>query len=166
MIETYARPIITTILTLMKEAFGRAEFKHFYDGDPIYIPAQNLPCMIVDKQSTSLPGQAPTGKMRFIHTITIQAEFDKRPEFNKNPNQVYLRAKLEQIAEGIDPATGEIGEQTIVGILQRNFTILNQANGQALEVNYGLFPRGQDVLTQGVTVTATIREDRIISGRS
>jgi hypothetical protein len=167
MIETYLRPISTTIIELMQAAFGPAGalFQHYYDGDPVHIPAQNLPCMIIEKQSTVLPGQAPTGMMRLDHTITIQAEFDKRPEFNKNPKQVYLRAKLEQIAEGIDPNTGEVGLQTIVGVLQRNFTLRQQANGQTLEINYALFPRGRDVLTQGVTVTATIREDRILTGR-
>lgn len=159
------RPIPTKIIELMKANFGGI-FKEIYDGDPVYIPQQYLPCLIVDTQTTNVDAsKAPTGMVHLEHVITIQAEFDKRADFNKPAKEVFLKAKLEALAEGIDTATGQLGEQTILGILQRNFTLERLASGQNVEINYGLFPRGKDVVTQGVTVTVVVDERRMMSGR-
>lgn len=160
----YTRPITDKILELMKEAFG-STFKAYYDGDPVYIPVQSLPCLIVDKQSTTDTGNSPTGMITLAHTIVIKAEFDKRSEFNKRPDQVYLKKTLEELAEGIDPNTNELGTQTIAGLLQRNFTLDRLSTGHTLEIDYGVIPRG-DILTEGVNVTGVFIERRVISNRT
>lgn len=162
---SYSRPFPTKIIQLMKSTFGTT-FKAYYDGDPVYIPKQYLPCLIVDVQSSPVAGKAPTGMIRLEHTISIQAEFNKAEDFNKAPEKVFIKAKLEQLTEGIDPATGQLGERTIVGALQRNYTLGNLSTGQQLTVEYGLFPRGKDVLTQGVTVTGVFEDLQLIGSRS
>jgi len=163
-VDSYTRPFPAKILELMKVTFGNIFF--YYDGDPVHIPEMYLPCLIVDVQSSPVAGRAPTGMVRMEHTVSIQAEFNKKEDFNKAPDKTFVKARLERIAEGIDPDTGQLGEQTIVGVLQRNYTLGNLSTGQQLTVDYGLFPRGKDVLTQGVTVTGVFEDLQIIGTRT
>lgn len=158
-ISTYERPITDEILDLMKTAFGNT-FRNYFDGDPVYIGASNLPCLIVDKQKTSINETAPTGMVSLAHTIVVQVEFDKRPEFGGQASEVVLKKKLEQIAEGRDPITKSFGEKTIAGVLQRNFTLGDLSTGQTLEIAYDLIPRSQrgDLITEAVSVTGVFEE--------
>lgn len=71
-----------------------------------------------------------------------------------------LRDKLEAIVQGIDPATESFDEKTVVGVLQRNFTLGQFATDQELTIDYTTFPRGRESLdvTEAAVITALIEE--------
>lgn len=143
----FQETIIDTLIRILKENQHFAFFRAFYYGDPIKIPSSNLPCIIIEPVETEAAADA-TGLDSLQQVVEIKLAYDKKNDFGKAPNEVYGVRKLQEFAEGLDPASNIYDDKTIVGILRKNFTLGNIATNQQLTINYGVSPRPDDMLTQ------------------
>lgn len=150
------------MIDLLKAQFG--ETFHYFYGDPVAIPVSQLPALIIEHTDTGTD-PAPTGMERLHHTILVKLALNKKDDFNKKPDEVVCQRLLEQYTEGIDADTSQYAEQTIVGVLRRNFTLQQTVNDQELTIRYLLQPRPQNLLTAEAEVTVTVQEDVMLPAR-
>lgn len=153
-----------TIIELLKNAKLGEYFRYFYYGDPYVIPAANLPCVAVELVKTSYK-QGPTGMDKILQTVEIKLYTNKQDEFNKPPEEVHGTRILEQYAQGLNTSTGEYDSHTVVGVLRKNFTLVNTAVGNDIDVDYGVSPRGNNQLLAEARITAVIEMLKPVSGR-
>ena len=161
----YKQTISDKIIGTLKDNLGSSFFKQYYNGDPIAIPQSLMPCIVVEKQGTNIEA-GPTQMDDVTYTIVVKVIFNKKDDFGKRDDEANTQRKLEDIVEGIDETTGQWDTRSILGILRKNFTLENEITDQVLEVNYGLAPRPQDVVTAEANIMLTIRDILVVSGRS
>lgn len=165
---TYRETIAKTFKQTIQDTFGSSF--HYFLGDPILIPASLLPAIIIETQKTHNGDIAPTGMERMDRTVVVKIALNKRDDFGGKPDELMTQTKLEQYAEGIDTATGEYAEQSLAGIIRRNYTMGNLLVSQTLDIDYGVFPRpggqGSADLTAEVHITLIVQELLTITGRA
>lgn len=154
--------IIDQIIDKLKENFG-TEIKQFYQGDPIAVPASNLPCIYVEADGSDVSAGA-TGTDEILHSIAIGVIIDKRSEINRNADEQVSHRKLIEITQNRN-ASGTYKDNTIFGILRKYFTLSNTINNQLLRVEYGIRERG-DLITAEARITARISELVVVSTRT
>lgn len=164
--QEYYKDATEMVLELMRKNFGD-KFRAYFEGDPYDIPVSLMPCMVVSKQTgTSNPG--PTGTQDVTEEILVQVVLNKADDFGSErdlPNIDLTNRKLRILCEGRDKLTARYLDDSVCGILAKNFTI----GGNVLEMNiataYPLTERNDDMLTQEAHVTLNIRERIIIKDR-
>jgi len=138
---TFAKTIVDTIIDLLKSQERFNYFKKFYYGDPFEIPLSAMPCIAVDLLKTSVDVGA-TGMDSITQTVQIKLIYNKRDDFTAGDNSEVTSVRaLESYAQGIDPASSEYEQHTILGILRKNFTLGNIAINQTVDIEYGIVPR-------------------------
>lgn len=155
--------IADKILNLMRDNFG-TRFT-FYYGDPLFIPQQSLPALMVQKRRTTVQPGA-TGMEVLQHTISVKVSYNVKDDYLKNGGEVPGQRSLEELTEGIDENTGEFAAQSIAGILQRNFTLGDSATDQTLDISYEPGMRDTNTFTTEAEVTCSIEELLTLTGRS
>lgn len=159
--ETVSRRIIR----ILKDAFGSATFKAYYDEDVLSIPQSCLPALIVEKErTTSVLG--PTGMDRQEHSITVKIVFNKKDVFGRNPDDATVQRRLEELAEGVDDTTNEYSQSSVLGVLRKNITLGLAAQDMTSEVEYGINERGQDVITAEAHISVVVTDLITVTGRS
>lgn len=161
----YKETIVDTVIKILKSNLPPGYFKEFYYGDPINIPTSLLPCVMVSKDKTRII-QGPTGMDLLEYPIRIQLAYNKKNELGKSASEVIGVRTLEQYAEGRDPSTGEFSENTVAGILRKNFTLGNVATDQTIDIDYGLVMRPDKSWTGECQIKCVIQEYVSISGRT
>ena len=141
--QYYQDSITHEIIDLLKDKLPKGWFKEYYDEDPLYIPPVNMPCIVVEKNSTEYL-EGPTMMDREVHNFTIKIVLNKKDLVGKKSGQSHF---LEQVAEGKDSDTGYTSDMSVLGILRRNYTLRTLANRQTASVEYGITPRPQDTIS-------------------
>lgn len=135
----------------------KGTFKEFYIGDPLQIPQQSLPCVVIEIQREEA-AQGPTGMDILRTTVLIKLIVNKKEDFGKRANEVLWRSRLEAMVGARDKTSNQYLDESVLGLLRKKFTM----NGRLVEnseiVEYGLTPRPQDVITEEAHVTATFEE--------
>ena len=147
--------ICEKILTTLQGAFGGA-FRQYYDGDPVSLPEQCLPCLIVDLNDTHVT-QGPTGFDRLTHTITVKVALNKKDDYGKSAVQATTTKKLRSYSQGQADAGGFL-PQSILGVLRTDDTLRGRIVNQDEQVRYGVVDRfeSNSVTAEAhVVVTAT-----------
>ena len=152
------------VITILKDNLGSAHFKEYYIGDPLFIPQSKLPCVVVEvERSTSEAG--PTGMDQLQFFVVIKLIFNKKTAFSKQPDQVAGYRELRYLAQGVDKSDSEVSQSSVVGILRKNFTLGNLVENQLVDIQYGITPRPQDVITEEAQIRVVIDKLTTVSGR-
>ena len=117
--QPYADTIITKYIDLIKASTG--EFKVFFQGEPIRIPASMLPCCIISKRETLV---GPHTNAEDVHSVglTLTVITDIRSELSTadaSENTVAGIAKLYDMVEGRN-ADYTLKSTSILDILRSN----------------------------------------------
>lgn len=166
----YAKTLSQLVLELLRDNLPSGKFKGFYNGDPLAIPQSSLPCICVSNQASRYEF-GPTGHDENNRVIVIKAVFNKKDVFGKSPEQANLELLIENSVEGIDEETGELSQQTIVGILRRNTNLgtgLSSARllGGNIDINYlEANQRPQDVITHEAIIRVEVQRILRVSDR-
>ena len=160
----YRFTIADTIIDILKSAFAGSVFKTYYYRDPLAIPQQNLPCIIVETDSVEAKLEA-TGRDEMISRVVIKIVVNKKSDFGKSPTEVTWGRTLEQFACGIDIDTGEYHTKSVLGILRKNLTLNNEIENQGVNIKFGVTPRPGEMLTEEAHITVTASEALSVTGR-
>lgn len=142
--------ICERVLKTLQNSFGAA-FKEYYDGDPVSIPEQNLPCIIVELNS-SKDVQTATGMDDLTHTITIKIALNKKDDYGKSAREVTTSKKLRAYAQAQADPSG-FDPKSVLGILRTDYTLSGRIIDQTVEVRYGTVER---FLSNTVTAEAHV----------
>lgn len=113
----YTDPVIKKYTDLIKDNSG--VFKSFYQGDPVRVPASNLPCLIISRDETRISRLANVEDehaMALILTVIT----DIRDEIQDEKALVPGLAALYNIIEARDDTTYKLKEDSVLGILRGN----------------------------------------------
>lgn len=157
------RPFITdTIIGLLKAQFGDT-FKAYYFGDPIMVPAEEMPCVLVYKKSGAVEF-GYTGSDENTEEIYIQVIMNKKDELGNPAKEYTMHRELMEIVEGRDAMTGEYLDNSIMGVIRKNITVLGV--NQVARPEYVIDMRGADTFTNECSLRLEITEIIPVTGRS
>lgn len=154
-----------TLLRLFETKFDKNRYHWYREGDPVIIPAEMLPALIVTEPDTQY-AVGPTGMDEITHTIRIKVVLNKKDELG-NPELTHtLESVLDEYVQGRDDTTGDFNSDTILGVLRRNLSLGNLAIDQTAHVKKGVVPRPNDILTAECWVDIVVTEYQAIANRS
>lgn len=154
--------IIDTIIDLLKAQFGDT-FKAYYFGDPIMVPAEEMPCVLVYKKSGAVEF-GYTGSDENTEEIYIQVIMNKKDELGNPAKEYTMHRELMEIVEGRDATTGEYLDSSIMGVIRKNITALGV--DQTARPEYVIDMRGTDTFTNECSLRLEITEIIPVTGRS
>lgn len=137
----YRDPIISTYEDLIKA--GTSSIKFFYQGEPIRVPASNLPCAIIAKRETRV-GTLTNAEDEHGIAMSITVIADIRQDLSTEESiakAVAGVATLYDIIEGRN-ADYSLKDESVLGIL-RSTPVVDAANnlrtdlGTVTRVDYG-----------------------------
>jgi hypothetical protein len=149
------------ILKLMRQTLG-ANFKGYYNGDPIRIPETNLPCVIVEKPKTRVRLGATTQDVLGIQ-LRIKLVFNKREDFGAKDDVDLTEQKLERYMEGRHPVTGDYLDSTVLSALRSHLTLGGLSINTDVDIDYDLQPRPNRQITSEARANIVVTE-KIIRG--
>lgn len=144
------------ILNLMRETLG-SQFRGYYRSDPIRIPKDNLPAVIVEKPKTRIRLGA-TSQDTLSLQLRIKLVFDKRPDFGADDTADLTEKKLERYMEGRHPVTGSYLDSTVVGALRSNLTLGGLSINTDVDIDYDLQPRPGKQITSEARANIVVTE--------
>lgn len=163
---TYKQTIAEKILELLKDAFGN-QFKLYRVGDPIIVGQSQLPAIFVVETALQV-GQDATGYDGLIHSITIQVVFNKKDEMGRPIEGNTLDTILDNYVYGRDPSTDEYSEESVLGVLRKNYTLDNASIQQDAIVRKTLVTRPEEgeTITTEATIEIEVHELQVVNNRS
>jgi len=156
--------IIDTIINLLKTQF-KDYFHAYYFGDPIMIPAEEMPCVVVYKKSGAV-GFGYTGSDENTEEIIIQVVTNKKDEIGNPAKEYTAHRKLMELIEGRDATTGEYLANSIMGVIRKNTTFGNTIINQIVRPEYVIDMRDKDTFTNECSIRLEITETILVSNRS
>jgi len=163
----YKKTFSEVILNLLQTNLSTvAPFKQYFDGDPVAIPQTLLPCVCVLKTATDYKNQPATGTEERTHSCTIRLVFNKKDEFGKSSNEVVLQKTAENIVEGVNETNNQLHENSIMGVLRRNYTFGGFSITNEARVDYGISTSRPDLITFEVDITINADERLLMPTRS
>lgn len=154
---TYNDPIIEKYIDLIKA--NTPAIKAFYQGEPVRIPASNLPCAILSKRETAA-GALTNAEDEHGIGMSITIVTDVRKELSTEENiakTVAGVAALYDIVEGREPDY-TLKSSSILGILRSNI-VLDAARN--LRTDLGSITR----VDYGTTLKSRVQEDWSVEAR-
>jgi hypothetical protein len=146
--------IADKIIKYLKD-YGDKRIVTYYFGDPLIIPASNLPALIISKKSSDIE-QGATGLDEATKLYSIKLVFNKKDELGKNPNEVSAQRTMADIVEGVD-TNGNWVTESIMGVLRKYFTLGDTINDQTIAIEYFLSERG-DLITEEAEININIKD--------
>ena len=140
--ELYTDPIIKKYMKLITGIVGEGFFKRLYYGDPIKIPASNLPAIIISKDETRVSNITNT-EDEHLMALTLTVVTDIREDINDDKAIAPGISSLYDIIEGREEATLKLKEKSIMNILRNNVDVdtalgLRTDLGSITRADYGL----------------------------
>lgn len=153
--------VVTSVLQLMRNTF-QDQMKAYYEGDPLKIPVDNLPCIIVD-QTAIRARQDATSSDDLRSEVRIKIVYDKRPDFDASDDVDMTERKLRRLIEGRHPQTGSYLKGTLLEALRTHMTLGGTTLGMDVDVKYDLQPRPGGLITSEAQASVMTTE-RVIRG--
>lgn len=168
----YAESLEERILRLLKTNLGSANFKMYYRGDPFLIPQSLLPAVVVERvESRTTFG--PTGMDNKDTTIRIKLVYNKKDDFGRAADVVGNHQRIQELAEGLDPTTGEQSLYSVIGLLRKeaeldpaNTSVDKAVLDNEMTVRYGVFPRPEQVITDEAHIICRFSQLVTVTGRT
>lgn len=162
------------ILNLLREELSY-KFAAYFDGEPVLVGVSQLPALIVDWDSAA--GQpAATRHDRWQHTIIVKVLMNKMGDIGsveaggtKAIIEVNTKKQLEDIIFGRDATSLDYRNDTVMGVLRRNFTMTGAELDQVVNIQFGNSqrPSGADtVVTTEAWVTILASEQFAVANRT
>jgi hypothetical protein len=138
--ELYKDPIITKYFDLIR--LNTSIFQEFYYGDPIRVPASNLPALIMSRAQTRLSSLNNVQDEQSIELI-LSVVTDVREDLSDYTNIVAGVNSLYNIIEGREASTLQLKEDSLLNILRHNLLVdatngLRTDLGSITTVDYGM----------------------------
>jgi hypothetical protein len=146
----------TRVLNLMRETLG-TNFVAYYNSDPIRIPTDCLPAVIVEKPKTRIRLGA-TSQDRNSYQLRIKLVFNKRDDFGATDKVDLTEQKLERFMEGQHPVTGKYLDATVVGALRSHLTLGGMSINTDVDIDYDLQPRPNRQITSEARANIVVTE--------
>ena len=121
----YQDPIITKYFDLIKA--NTDVFKEFYYGDPIRIPASNLPAIILSREQTRV-GHLTNAEDEHGMQMILSIITDIRNDLSDYTNIVAGVNTLYDLVEGRDATTLQLKPTSLLSILRHNLEVDIQHN--------------------------------------
>ena len=142
------------IIKLIKENIN-SSIKIIHRGNPDNLNASMLPLVYVSGDDTE--GKAgPTQMDDLTHTFTIGIILDRRSGIGGVLNENVSHRQIRELAEGKN-SNGTYRDDSVIGILRKNFTLENSAYNQIFTIRYRL-RLSKDLITEEARITARISE--------
>jgi len=141
--------LITQVIALLKPALGTHNGRTivaYYTGDPLLIPANQMPCIAVAPGTTNLQTY-DQARDEDHEDLTISVITDARLDFNQTPDKVTGTAFLLDIMEGRN-ANGTLKTNTVRYLLRHDPTIGARVFDQTGKIEYGIKQRGSEIFTR------------------
>lgn len=148
--------VIERLMDVLRTAFT-SRFKEYYLGDPVAIPVSALPCMVIEKESSTVEHDA-TGFDRVTSRVIIKLIENKKVDFHNPGQRKSSHFHFHKLVEGRDPTTRQYLDQTVLGVIRKQFTLSDTLIDQSLEIEYGIGLRPDELMTSEATVTITLQE--------
>jgi hypothetical protein len=161
--NVYADDAAIVILKLMKESFG-TKFKAYYEGDPVLIPRDSLPCIIVENIQTRVEQDA-TSTDKLSEQLQIKIVYDKMPDLGASDDFDTTERNLRRIVQGRDSVTGYFHPSTVLYVLRKNITLKGLALDSQIDVEYDVQPRPNQTVTSEAKVSIIVTERVIVPDR-
>lgn len=165
----FQKTIPDVIREILRDALPSGMFKSDYYGDPLAVPSTLLPAFFVNKTKTDISSNTTgTDQMRWYITVTLI--LNKKDEWMKAPNEQVGKRRLEELAEGIDPTTGELSAYSVIGVLRKNFSLSQNADNQTVTIDYVFNNRGGNpkdpLITEEVNLNFIVERRLTVTNRS
>jgi len=159
---------LKTINEILKEMLNKHFgdiFKFYYDGDPLFIPQQNLPCIIIETDSET-PSSDATGIDKLTTEVTVKLVVNKKDDYGKSPDTVMWRKRLQKMVSDRDRTTRQYKDKTVFGLLRVNLTLDDRFTSSVPVVKYGVVPRPQDLITEEAHIELSVQETVPVPSRT
>lgn len=162
--QNVKKAAVESVIALIAQYFYPSVFHTIFEGDPIEIGESLLPCVVVEKVAGDVT-VAGTGMDRITEQIRIKIVLNKKDDFGASNTEDLTERKLRQYIEGRDATTGYFLAESLMGILRKNYTLLNLATKQDISIAYDLDLRPNEIITSEGHVTLIISEVVIVPER-
>lgn len=147
---------VDDLLQLLKRSF-KDEFKSYYEGDPLAIPKDSLPAIIVEKAAMIVRPDA-TGTDKNESEIVIKVVLNKADDFNKTDEADLTERRLRRLVEGIDKTTNTYAKGTLLNVLRTNLQLGGSALKLEIDVNYDVAMRADMMMTSEALISVNTVE--------
>jgi hypothetical protein len=159
----YAKHAEDVIIEVLKDNLGK-KFKDYYFGDPVFIPSSSMPCIIVDRERTQYEQRTTAHDERTI-IVTIRVVLNKKSDLNRPGKEATTKRLLMDLIEGEDESTDEVSQESILGILRKNYTLGSYVVSAIHSIQYfGLTERGREIASEA-DITVELQRLTIVSNR-
>lgn len=140
------RPTIPQqLLDLMEKRLVDHKFRWFREGDPVLIPASQMPAMLVSEESTDWEA-GPTGYDTVTHTLLLKVVLNKKSELGSKEQGMTLDKKVNQIMQARDE-NNQLLPGTVMGVLRQDFTLENTMINNIGTIRFGVVARPEETET-------------------
>jgi hypothetical protein len=154
---------VTLMMELCHSTFGD-KVKAYYEGDPIDIPKDNFPAIILYKLSGSVDLGA-TMTDEFYETINISLVLNKADEIGASPETDLSERKLRRMVEA-RATDGTYMPGTLLYGLRTFYTQGGRILKSDVRVEYDILPLDSQYIRSQANVTVTIRQRVFVTNRT
>lgn len=147
---------VVKVLNIMRTAF-KDRYKQFYDGDPIAIPKNCLPAIIVETPQEDINSDA-TSTDRIVSRVRIKLVRNKADDYGVKDDHLTTESILRRHVMARDRDTRMYIPGTVMHALRTHITLYNSVTNQSISVAYKLSPRAYGIATSEVHVMITTTE--------
>ncbi len=155
-IVKYDQTLSEKVKDALEGAFGNI-FRSYYIGDPLSFPKSSLPAIVVEKQAGVI-SQDATGFDQSLSTILIILADDKKVDLKNPGRKKTSHVRFSQWVEGRDPTTKQYLDQSVMGVLRKQFTLNEKITDQDITIEYGVNVRPAGLMTAEARITVVMSE--------
>lgn len=148
---------------LIQNKFGKL-FNAYYIGIPDAIPEAAMPCIIIQKTGGSISVGATMTDER-TEDIELHVALNGKIGWGTPSDDDTVMRQLQNLIEGIDPATGYYLDSSLMGLLRTNLTMDSTIINSDMIVNYDITPRTDQPSICEAIITITIDERVLVPNR-
>jgi len=162
----YELTIEEVIANTLKDNLGTALFKNYIVGriDSPSVNRSMMPCLLISRVG-SVGKQQSTATDVNKYTIVITVVVDRRSGFLGIHGEEKNSLMMNNLIDGIDPVTKEYSEQSILGILRKNFSLVGVIDDELYSVNYPITRLRDSVTTMEAMLRLTVDAHVVVTGR-
>jgi hypothetical protein len=167
MANNYDLTVEEVIANTLKENLGSSLFKNYLVGriDSPTVNRSMMPCLLVSRLGSSGKQQSTATDVN-TYTVTVTIILDRRAGFLGVHGEEANSLLMNNLMDGIDPVTKEYSEQSILGILRKNFSLVGVIDNELYNVNYPITRLRDTVTTMEAVLRLTVDKHVVVTGRS
>lgn len=165
--NNYYKDGVARVLDILKDTFGDY-FKMYYDDELSEVPESNLPCVMVS-EGTGTVSSGATGTDNVTEQIVIIVSLNTKDDFGASAVENLTGSRLRRIVKGQYPEghakAGQYHEKTVMYALRKHYTLDDAVINNAVETDFSVAQRGQEVYTKEAYVTLNLQRLAFVPSR-